>query len=100
MSRYTFTFKKDDIFVEFTTEDKEVVERQFQIWVLNADEYVKSMEKKSYKGQTVNSLNGIKPKTVTQPQPEVPPVSQQVAQANINQNPYQSQYQLLDKQAL
>lgn len=41
MPRYTFTFKKDDIFVEFTTEDKDVVERQFQIWVSDADEYAR-----------------------------------------------------------
>lgn len=40
MSKYTFTFKKDDIFVEFFTEDKDVVERQFQIWVSDADDYV------------------------------------------------------------
>ena len=92
MSRYTFTFKKDDIFVEFTTEDKEVVERQFQIWVLNADEYVKSLEKKSYKGQTINSLNGINSKTVTQPQPEAPSVSQQVSQVTADINQYKQQY--------
>lgn len=41
MPRYTFTFKKDDIFVEFTTEDMEVVERQFQIWVADADDYAR-----------------------------------------------------------
>lgn len=47
MSQYTFTFKKDDIFVEFTTTDKEVVEKQFQIWVANADAYVRNRSKKS-----------------------------------------------------
>lgn len=41
MPKYTFTFKKDDIFVEFTTTDKETVERQFQIWVADADDYAK-----------------------------------------------------------
>lgn len=41
MSKYTFTFKKDDIFVEFSTSDKETVERQFQIWVADADAYAK-----------------------------------------------------------
>lgn len=41
MPKYTFTFKKDDIFVEFTTTDKETVERQFQIWVAGADDYAK-----------------------------------------------------------
>ncbi|MDD3436003.1 MAG: hypothetical protein PHC64_02510 [Candidatus Gastranaerophilales bacterium] len=47
MSKYTFTFKKDDVFVEFTTEDREVVERQFQIWVANADDYVNNRPFKS-----------------------------------------------------
>ena len=94
MSRYTFTFKKDDIYVEFTTEDKEVIERQFQIWVMNADEYVRGMDKGYAKGQTVNSLNNnVKPKTVTQPKLEIPPVSQQVNQADLTQNPYQNHYQ-------
>lgn len=41
MSKYTFTFKKDDIIVDFSTTDKEIVERQFQLWVANADEYAK-----------------------------------------------------------
>lgn len=49
MPKYTFTFKKDDIFVEFTTTDKETVERQFQIWVANADEYAKNMSGKTSK---------------------------------------------------
>lgn len=39
MSNYTFTFKKDDMFVEFTTTDKDVVERQFKIWVTCASVY-------------------------------------------------------------
>lgn len=46
MSKYTFTFKKDNIFVEFTTTDKDVVENQFQIWVANADDYVRDHQKK------------------------------------------------------
>ena len=58
MSKYTFTFKKDDIFVEFSSEDKDVIERQFQIWVNNADQYVKEQElrKKVLKAQTINNL--------------------------------------------
>lgn len=55
MSRYTFTFKKDDIFVEFITEDRDVVERQFQIWVADADEYAKNGSK-PLKAKTVNSI--------------------------------------------
>lgn len=49
MSKYTFTFKKDDIFVEFITEDRDVVERQFQIWVADADEYAKNVGSNSAK---------------------------------------------------
>lgn len=41
MPRYTFTFRKDDMFVEFITTDRDVVERQFQIWVTTADAYIK-----------------------------------------------------------
>lgn len=47
MPNYTFTFKKDNIFVEFKTTDKEIVERQFQIWVADADDYAKKRIKKS-----------------------------------------------------
>lgn len=39
MSQYTFTFKKDNIFVEFTTSDKIIVASQFPKWVEAADEY-------------------------------------------------------------
>lgn len=53
MPQYTFTFKKDDIFVEFTTTDKETVERQFQVWVASADEYAKQGAGKSEKGNKI-----------------------------------------------
>lgn len=46
MSRYTFTFKKDDIFVEFYTADRDVVEKQFQIWVADADDYANNRPRK------------------------------------------------------
>lgn len=49
MPRYAFTFKKDDIFVEFVTSDKDVVERQFQIWVADADDYASKHIKKNVK---------------------------------------------------
>ena len=52
MSKYTFTFKKDDIFVEFVTADKEVIERQFQIWVADADDYVRNGRQKSVREKT------------------------------------------------
>jgi len=37
--KYSFTFKKGDIFVEFTTSDKLVVEKQFKFWVDAASDY-------------------------------------------------------------
>lgn len=49
MSKYSFTFKKDNIFVEFTSEDKNVVERQFQIWVADADAYARAHKQKAVK---------------------------------------------------
>lgn len=39
MPKYTFTFKKGNIFVEFTTDDKIIVAKQFPKWVEAADEY-------------------------------------------------------------
>lgn len=45
MSKYTFTFRKGNIIVDFSTTDKTVVERQFQIWVNAAGEYAKKHPK-------------------------------------------------------
>ncbi len=42
MSKYTFTFKKDDIVVDFVTSDKVAVEKQFQIWVNAASDYAQA----------------------------------------------------------
>lgn len=42
MPRYAFTFKKDDVFVEFITSDKNLVEKQFSVWVNAAAQYTKS----------------------------------------------------------
>lgn len=47
MSNYTFTFKKDDILVEFSTTDKDVVANQFRLWVDDAEEYSKTHKPKS-----------------------------------------------------
>jgi len=38
-SKYKFTFKKDDVFIEYCTTDKESLARQFQIWVTCASIY-------------------------------------------------------------
>lgn len=68
MPKYTFTFKKDDVFVEFYTADKDVVERQFQIWVSNADDYVNNRPYKSSYDYSANSeitkdIQNIEPET-------------------------------------
>ncbi len=64
MSRYTFTFKKDDIFVEFTTEDKDVVERQFQIWVADADDYARYCRTKIKSNDSLRQVMESKPELV------------------------------------
>lgn len=65
MSKYAFTFKKDDMFVEFVTSDKDVVERQFQIWVSDADDYVHGRLKKNY-----NIATPFKAESFAQPTPQ------------------------------
>jgi hypothetical protein len=76
MPRYTFTFKKDDIFVDFTTEDKDVVERQFQIWVTAADNYVRSQEtgnKKQGKEKSEQQIENSKEEAnIPENTPEIP----------------------------
>lgn len=65
MSKYSFTFKKDNILVDFTTSDKEAVERQFQIWVTEATEYAKSHPLKSSKKIEATSSSAKKPATAS-----------------------------------
>ena len=64
MSKYTFTFRKDDIIVEFVTTDKIVVENQFQIWVDCASDYT--------------CTHPSKPKKVTPPPPSQPVFSEPI----------------------
>ena len=45
MSKYTFTFKKGDINLEYITTDRESMERQFQIWVTCASVWAYNQEK-------------------------------------------------------
>lgn len=87
MARYAFTFKKDDVFVEFVTSDKDVVERQFQIWVSDADDFVNGRLKKNYNiasqfksenfgnpSPTPSVEEEVKPEPVAvEPQPEPQP---------------------------
>lgn len=56
---YKFTFKKDDIFVEFDTTDREALARQFQIWVTCASVY-------TYQKQRLQEEEEIQPSQTTQ----------------------------------
>lgn len=89
MARYAFTFKKDDVFVEFVTSDKDVVERQFQIWVSDADDFVNGRLKKNYNiaspfksesfgnpNPTLSVEEEVKPEPIvveSQPEPQLEP---------------------------
>lgn len=70
MPKYTFTFKKDDIFVEFTTTDKETVEKQFQIWVADADAYAKQGTGNRKQETAKSEEERVKSKEKTVPQSE------------------------------
>lgn len=99
MSKYTFTFKKDDIFVEFTTADKDVVERQFQIWVSDADEYARNAKQKPQKEKTINTIlaeesEEEKPEEIKTPEVD-PPVQSEVS---IPQQPEPAQEINIDPQ--
>lgn len=97
MARYAFTFKKDDVFVEFVTSDKDVVERQFQIWVSDADDFVNGRLKKNYniasqfKSESFGSptpapsiVEEVKSEPITvEPQPELQPEPQFVAETVV-----------------
>ena len=71
MSNYTFTFKKDDILAEFTTTDKAVIEKQFNIWTGHASVYaqkMKNMAQQIAKEETMPAP--IEVVKVEEPQPE------------------------------
>ena len=75
MPKYTFTFKKDDVFVEFYTADRDVVERQFQIWVADADDYVRNPEARKTRSFTPPPINYEKQETPEPIQSEDPPAN-------------------------
>ena len=85
MPNYTFTFKKDDVFVEFLTTERDVVEKQFEIWVQDADRYVAALAGKTPREKTriqdeKQDCEPVKEKTETvQPAPQ-PKVEQPVAE--------------------
>lgn len=81
MAKYAFTFKKGDVFAEFITTDKEVVERQFQIWVASADDYVKKGLRKS----------GVSPAQKTETEPEKTKEIEQKIEAGQEQPVEQSE---------
>lgn len=60
MPKYTFTLKKDDIFVEFTTTDKALIERQFQIWVTCASVYSYNLSRKQKPFEQKSGLTQLK----------------------------------------
>lgn len=68
MSKYTFTFKKDDIFVEFVTTDRDIVEQQFQIWVTAASDYIKN---RPYKAKKIDNPTPVVEEAVEAPAPVV-----------------------------
>lgn len=87
MPNYTFTFKKDDIFVEFCTTDKEIIERQFQLWVTSASVYAYSSKAKKPEVKPQPAVPPVQPK----PQPKVEPVVQpEVQQEPKVETPLQS----------
>lgn len=113
MSKYTFTFKKDDIFVEFSTTDKEIVERQFQIWVANADEYAKR-HKSRYSGsrptppvreerpkpepkREEKPMAEIKPEAKQEIKPEILPEAKPIIQPEVKPEPKVEEQEVFDK---
>lgn len=86
---YKFTFKKDDIFVEFDTTDREALARQFQIWVTCASVYTyqqQRLKEEIQPSQTQIKNEEVKatPSQMTpvqvelQPEPYVLPIEQVV----------------------
>lgn len=69
MAQYTykFTFKKDDIFLEYLTTDKDSIARQFQIWVTCASIYTYNKDKVQQQ-QEAEKIVRVNPEIIT---PEV-----------------------------
>ncbi len=103
MPKYTFTFKKDDIFVEFTTTDKETVERQFQIWVANADEYARNKGTGNREQGTEDAkMQGRKDAKMTEenlsaPQPLSSSAEQTSHVSHLTSHPSEPQPEILDQ---
>ena len=98
MPTYTFTFKKDDIYVEFTTDDKSAIENQFQIWVTCASVYsYKKNNKTAAPNEAVRDFaptrkENVENKTLEKPNPA--PQPDRVEESNFEQKEKPSaQYQ-------
>ena len=101
MPKYTFTFKKDDVFLEYITTDKESMERQFQIWVTCASVWAYNQEKiekglmaaplpKAEK-PVVSEVEEIKPVEEKAEEPAQAPEIREEATELIIEDPEQSQ---------
>lgn len=96
MPNYTFTFKKDDVNLEFKTTDKSLIERQFGIWVCCASVHAQKQE-----------ILGIKPTpqpvcvapAVSQPQAEIPPEPVVVPQPVVEPKPVESVASVVEPEA-
>lgn len=85
MSNYTFTFKKDDICVEFTTTDRYIVERQFQLWAGSASDYANQMKSNSTSDEK-KKLKPTEPVVQQKPAPQKEePVAVEPAPAPVQQ---------------
>lgn len=94
---YKFTFKKDDIFVEFDTTDREALARQFQIWVTCASVYTyqkQRLQEEEIQPSQTTQIENENQKTVTSqmakveteltPEPYVLPMEEVSAKTNSN----------------
>lgn len=93
MPKYTFTFKKGDVNLEYVTTNKESMERQFQIWVTCASVWAYNQEKIE-KGLMPSPMPKAQTPVVTEViQPEVEPeiatevVVQEVGQQELEESP-------------
>ncbi len=70
VSKYKFTFKKDDFFVEYCTTDKDSLARQFQIWVTNASIYQYRHKEEEIREEIQNRANSMKSPIQVELRPE------------------------------
>lgn len=94
---YKFTFKKNDIFVEFDTTDREALARQFQIWVTCASVYTyqkQRLQEEEIQPSQTTQIENENQKTVTSqmahveteltPEPYVLPMEEVSAKTTSN----------------